>query len=87
MEGATGHFYIGVTTDVKRRLSQHNGIVVGGARATRKYRPYTLVFLESFSTRSEVQKREFALKQLTHTEKMLLKKGMKKVALRKILTS
>ncbi len=87
IKGTDGHFYTGVTTDMERRLKQHNGMILGGARATRKFRPYTLVYLEHFSSRSEVQKRECALKALTHEKKSLLAKGMKKTELRKILSS
>ncbi len=87
IKGTNGHFYTGVTTDMVRRLSQHNGTLIGGARATRKFRPYILVYLERFSSRSDVQKRECALKQLTHEEKAFLVKGIKKMDLRRILAS
>ena len=36
----TGRTYVGVTTDVDRRLGQHNGLARGGARATRAWRPW-----------------------------------------------
>lgn len=32
--------YVGITTDVERRLSQHNGERPGGARSTRRGRPW-----------------------------------------------
>ncbi len=35
--------YCGITTDVDRRLRQHNGFLRGGARYTRSRRPVTLV--------------------------------------------
>jgi predicted GIY-YIG superfamily endonuclease len=34
--------YVGVTTDLERRLAQHNGELPGGARSTRRDRPWTL---------------------------------------------
>jgi len=37
---AAGRTYVGVATDVARRLRQHNGELVGGARATRAGRPW-----------------------------------------------
>lgn len=41
------HTYIGATTDVTRRLRQHNGEISGGARATQKYRPWEIVCVVS----------------------------------------
>jgi putative endonuclease len=35
-----GHTYVGIATDVGRRLRQHNGELVGGARSTRAHRPW-----------------------------------------------
>ncbi|MGB0189286.1 MAG: GIY-YIG nuclease family protein, partial [Aequoribacter sp.] len=41
---ADGTLYTGVTTDVERRLRQHNGEIVGGARYTRVRRPVAIVW-------------------------------------------
>jgi predicted GIY-YIG superfamily endonuclease len=35
--------YVGVTIDLRRRLRQHNGEIVGGAKATRADRPWKFV--------------------------------------------
>jgi predicted GIY-YIG superfamily endonuclease len=35
-----GRTYVGITTDVARRLAQHNGAQAGGARSTRAGRPW-----------------------------------------------
>lgn len=46
--------YVGVTTDLDRRLKQHNGDVVGGAKSTRAGRPWSLLCtVGGFYTRSE----------------------------------
>lgn len=34
--------YVGITLDVQRRLQQHNGVLPGGARATRRGRPWQM---------------------------------------------
>ncbi len=39
---ASGRTYAGITTDLARRLAQHNGAAPGGARATRAGRPWAL---------------------------------------------
>ncbi len=36
--------YIGKTNDLKRRLRQHNGEIAGGAKRTRKYAPWKMVY-------------------------------------------
>lgn len=35
--------YIGSTINIKRRLRQHNGEIVGGAKATRTGRPWSII--------------------------------------------
>ena len=40
--GAGGRTYVGATTCLERRLRQHNGGLAGGARATRRHRPWAL---------------------------------------------
>ncbi len=37
--------YTGITTDIERRLKQHNGEISGGAKSTRAHRPYILIYL------------------------------------------
>lgn len=63
-----GTYYTGSTTDIDRRLTEHNSSV-RGARYTRARRPVRLVYTESYSSRSDAQKREYLLKNLSHREK------------------
>lgn len=60
----SGRTYIGSTTDVKRRLRQHNREIVGGARSTRLGAPDWQIdcFLTGFATRSEACRWERILK-------------------------
>ena len=60
--------YAGITTDISRRLHQHNHTKLG-AKYTRAKRPVTLVFLETASNKSTASKREYQLKKLTKTAK------------------
>ena len=75
LKSAGGNFYTGVTTDIARRLREHNGEKKGGARATRAHRPYTLVYTETCASRSEAQVREYAIKKLGKAGKVLLVKA------------
>lgn len=56
--------YIGVTTDVVRRLRQHNREIVGGARSTHSGAPnWKLVMhIEGFTSKSEVMRWEKIVK-------------------------
>jgi len=38
--GRRARTYVGIAIDVDRRLRQHNGELVGGARSTRAHRPW-----------------------------------------------
>lgn len=63
--------YTGVTTDVVRRVREHNE-TTQGAKYTRARRPVTLVFKKRYGSRSTAQKAEAALKQLSREAKILL---------------
>lgn len=69
--------YTGITTDVDRRIEEHNGGKLPGARYTRARRPVKLVYREVFLNRSEAAKREYEIKQLSREAKeYLIEKGM-----------
>jgi len=63
-----GSYYAGVTTDVDRRLHEHNN-TKRGAKYTRARRPVELIITERFQTRSSAQKAEIYFKKLTRKEK------------------
>ena len=57
--------YVGITRDLGRRLRQHNGELPGGARATRRGRPWrTRRVYGPFAERGEAQRVEHAVKRL-----------------------
>jgi putative endonuclease len=64
--------YTGITTDIVRRLAEHNGEDAGGARYTRSRRPVALAYLESVATRAEAARREGAIKRLDRAAKLAL---------------
>ena len=61
-------FYTGVTTDVQRRLNEHN-TSPKGAKYTKTRRPTELVYWISFEDRSKAQKAEYRFKKLTRRQK------------------
>lgn len=69
---ADNSLYTGVTTDIARRLRQHNGEISSGARYTLAKRPVAVVYLESAQSRSEALKREATIKKLSHAQKQKL---------------
>lgn len=60
--------YAGITTDIQRRLQEHNNSKLG-AKYTRARRPVVLVYSESTSDRSRASKREYQLRKLSKTKK------------------
>lgn len=69
---ADGTLYTGITTDLERRLAEHNGEGRLGARYTRSRRPVALAYSELASSRSEASRREAAIKQLDRAGKQAL---------------
>ena len=68
---ARGRTYVGVALDVERRLRQHNGLLVGGARATRAGRPWRIgQVVGPVPTRGRAQSLEHALKQRRGRERL-----------------
>jgi len=51
--------YIGYTTDLKKRLKEHNS---GKSLATKPFRPYKLIFYEAFLNKIDAKNREKYLK-------------------------
>lgn len=64
-------FYTGITTDIYRRLDEHNG-TKKGAKYTTARRPVRMVYFEPSKNRSSASKREKEIKNLTRQEKMVL---------------
>jgi len=65
-----GSYYAGYTTDVERRVAEHNDGV--GAKYTRGRTPVELVHHERCDSRSAALSREHELKSLSHAEKARL---------------
>lgn len=64
--------YCGWTTDLKKRMDAHNGVIKGGAKYTKCRRPVYLVYYESFQSKQEAQSREYAIKRLDRIIKLQL---------------
>jgi len=71
VECADGTLYSGITTDLERRMQEHNESPKG-AKYTRNRRPVVLVYSEQCANRSEASMREHAIKKLTREEKLAL---------------
>mgnify|MGYP000918983417 CR=1 FL=1 len=64
--------YTGITTDVERRIKEHNGLLAGGAKYTMARRPVRLVYTETYPDRSTASKEEYRLKNLSRAQKQYL---------------
>lgn len=71
VECADGSLYTGITTDVDRRVDEHNH-AAAGARYTRAKRPVRLRYTQDADDRSQATKLEMAIKKLDRKKKLLL---------------
>jgi len=73
-------FYIGYTSDLKKRFKEHND---GQSQATKPFRPYKLIFYEAFLNRIDAKNREeylksgYGRKTINNLLKRFLKKHLK----------
>lgn len=65
-----GTLYTGITTDLERRLTEHNAGT--GAKYTRPRRPVTLVYSEPCADRASASHREAMIKKLPRAQKLSL---------------
>ena len=70
VECSDGSLYTGYTTDVDRRVSEHNA--GEGAKYTRGRTPVELRHVETFEERSAALSREHAIKRLPRAAKTSL---------------
>ena len=63
--------YTGITTDIQKRVEEHN-TSSKGAKYTKARRPVTLLYQESSQNRSTASKREYQIKKLTRVQKLQL---------------
>ena len=69
LQCADNSLYTGITTDVKRRVSEHNHDNKLAAKYTRVRRPVKLVYQEELKSRSLATKREMEIKKLKREKK------------------
>jgi len=69
VECRDGSFYTGITTNLEKRIKEHNGELKGGAKYTKGKGPVVLKYFEKLETRSDALKREYEIKQLTRKQK------------------
>ena len=67
LECADGSLYTGYTTEVARRVAEHDA--GDGAKYTRGRTPVELVHVEGFGSKSAAMSREYAIKQRSRREK------------------
>jgi putative endonuclease len=64
--------YVGITTDLDRRLKQHNGLLAGGAKYTSARRPFELAYsIDNIKNRSDATKLELNIKKFKGYENRL----------------
>lgn len=69
---SSGTLYTGITSNVRKRIEQHNGLRWGGAFHTKMHRPVFLQHIERYSTRGEASSREKEIQSWSHDKKLEL---------------
>ena len=69
---ADNTLYTGITTDLDRRLVEHNSSTTKAAKYTRARQPVRIAYWESASDRSHASRREREIKRMPKSSKMAL---------------
>lgn len=67
LECSDGSYYTGYTTDLSRRVEEHNS--GNGAKYTKSRTPVDLVYFEKHPSKSDAMSREYEIKQLSRSQK------------------
>ncbi len=70
--------YTWITTNLEKRLKQHNGDILGWAKYTKARQPVELIYFEKSENRSKATKREIEIKKLKRQQKLDLVDNFKK---------
>ncbi len=70
MRCADDSLYCGITTDIERRLQEHNGNKKGGAKYTKSRRPVALYAYAPCATHSEAAQYEAHIKKMPRHKKI-----------------
>ena len=72
LECRDGSLYCGISNNLEKRLKQHKGEIIGGAKYTRSHWPCKLVYKEKSANRSKALQREAIIKKMSKDEKQAL---------------
>ncbi|MEJ6400735.1 GIY-YIG nuclease family protein [Nicoliella lavandulae] len=75
LECGDGSFYGGFTTDLKRRLEQHQ--TGRGAKYTRSHLPVKMIYHQSFPSKGDALRAEYAFKHQSRRAKVAFLKKHK----------
>jgi len=64
-----GTFYTGITSNLERRVKEHNSSKLG-AKYTKGRRPVKLLYSKGFANRSEASKEEAMIKKMPKEKKL-----------------
>ena len=69
--------YTGITTDVERRLNEHQNDNKKASKYCARLRPLKLVYKSSaYESKSDASKEEYRIKQLCHKDKLKIIKNI-----------
>jgi putative endonuclease len=64
--------YTWITTNIDRRIKEHNWKLSGWAKYTKNRQPVKLLYYEKYKNRSDASKREYEIKKLKREKKLKL---------------